>query len=695
MEQTGDSQPKLNIPTGGSDENHADAVSQNGIVPNENSAEQPTRKRKWQRRTRFQINELESLFAECTHPSAQQYDELSKKLGMEVKQVKFWFQNRRTQKKADLDRHENKIFRKSNDNLIIENYLLKTTLTDPICNDCNEQLVRLENIRIKEEISRLCAIAEARGIPDFISSTLASTSSTIVAPRPNLTLRQSKTTGGLDRGQNSKYVEFALVAMSELINMANTNEPLWVKLADSREVLNIEEYGRRAVPSLVTKPDGLVHDATRTSDFVVMDSWTLIDLLMDANHWTEAFTGMVGKGTTLNVASHGVNGTKNGALQMMHAEFQSISPFIPVRRTQFLRFCQKQGENVWAIMDLSVTTDYEGPASMRLPSGCVIEDLANGCCKVTWVEHWLYDHNSMNQVVQSMVSSGISFGAKRWIATLQRYCESTALLTASANLPQDPSMITIAGKKSLLKLSRRMVNLFCEGISVGSYFSDWENVETTNVTADVRMAVRKNSTEPGDTLGVTLSASTSMWLPVSRRRLFEFVVNSRKDWDVLVNGATMRELVHFPKTNIHSNSVSVLHALQYGGNQDPEPSRILQEVWNDESSSVMVYAPVNTQSIDTVLRGGDSTSVPLLPCGFAIFPDGNDGAASYDDGAGASTSTGISIGSRGGCIVTVGFQMLVSPVPTTRVRRKSLETANELLSLIIQRIRNAFCIASV
>ncbi|CAN0924407.1 hypothetical protein LINGRAHAP2_LOCUS34171 [Linum grandiflorum] len=41
--------------------------------------------------------------------------------------------------------------------------------------------------------------------------------------------------------------------------------------------------------------------------------------------------------------------------------------------------------------------------------------------------------------MQSIVSSGISFGAKRWMTTLQKYCESTALLTASANFPQDPS----------------------------------------------------------------------------------------------------------------------------------------------------------------------------------------------------------------------------------------------------------------
>ncbi|CAN0898869.1 hypothetical protein LINGRAHAP2_LOCUS19944 [Linum grandiflorum] len=42
-------------------------------------------------------------------------------------------------------------------------------------------------------------------------------------------------------------------------------------------------------------------------------------------------------------------------------------------------------------------------------------------------------------MMQSIVNSGISFGVKRWITTLQKYCEFTALLTASANFPQDLS----------------------------------------------------------------------------------------------------------------------------------------------------------------------------------------------------------------------------------------------------------------
>jgi homeobox-leucine zipper protein len=47
---------------------------------------------------------MASFFKECPHPDDKQRKELSRELGLEPLQVKFWFQNKRTQMKV-IDHH--------------------------------------------------------------------------------------------------------------------------------------------------------------------------------------------------------------------------------------------------------------------------------------------------------------------------------------------------------------------------------------------------------------------------------------------------------------------------------------------------------------------------------------------------------------------------------------------------------------
>lgn len=73
----------------------------------------------------------------------------------------------------------------------------------------------------------------------------------------------------------------------------------------------------------------------------------------------------------------------------MHAEFQVGSPFVPVRQVRFLRFCKQHAEGVWAVVDVSIDANQESSnshsfaACRRFPSGCIMQDMPNGCSRVT------------------------------------------------------------------------------------------------------------------------------------------------------------------------------------------------------------------------------------------------------------------------------------------------------------------------
>lgn len=120
---------------------------------------------------------------------------------------------------------------------------------------------------------------------------------------------------------------------------------------------------------------------------------------------------------------------------------------------------------------------------------------------------------------------------------------------------------------------------------------------------------------------------------------------------------------------------------------------ILQETWNDASGSMVVYAPVDRASINVVMHGGDSAYVALLPSGFAILPDGS---SQPNDCGGPSVKGEASNGEGGGggCLLSVGFQILVNNLPTAKLTVESVETVNNLISCTIQKIKAALNVYS-
>ncbi|XP_057764832.1 homeobox-leucine zipper protein MERISTEM L1-like [Salvia miltiorrhiza] len=667
---------------------------------------QRPKKKRYHRHTQHQIQEMESFFNECPHPDDKQRKELGRRLGLEPLQVKFWFQNKRTQMKAQHERHENTQLRNENEKLRAENIRYKEALSNATCPNCggpaaigemsfDEQHLRIENARLREEIDRISGIAAK-----YVGKPMLSYPHLSPGASRSLDLGVGNfggQTGGIGGevfgaadllrsvsgptdADKPVIIELAVAAMEELIRMAQTGEPLWIPSTENAaEILSEEEYGRTFPRGIGPKPLGLKSEASRESAVVIMNHINLVEILMDVNQWSSVFASIVSRSVTLEVLSTGVAGNYNGALQVMTAEFQVPSPLVPTRENYFVRYCKQHTDGTWAVVDVSL--DNLRPTSIsrcrRRPSGCLIQELPNGYSKVTWVEHVEVDDRAVHSIYKPLVNSGLAFGAKRWVATLDRQCERLASVMANNISAGDVGVISSPeGRKSMLKLAERMVMSFCTGVGASTAHT-WTTLSGSGAD-DVRVMTRKSMDDPGRPPGIVLSAATSFWLPVPPKRVFDFLrdENSRSEWDILSNGGLVQEMAHIANGRDPGNSVSLLRV--NSANSSQSNMLILQESSTDATGSYVIYAPVDIHAMNVVLSGGDPDYVALLPSGFAILPDG----PNNEEG-------GIPEVGSGGSLLTVAFQILVDSVPTAKLSLGSVATVNSLIKCTVERIKGA------
>lgn len=171
------------------------------------------------------------------------------------------------------------------------------------------------------------------------------------------------------------------------------------------------------------------------------------------------------------------------------------------------------------------------------------------------------------------------FGARKWLVDLQRQCELFALIVSSMPSNTDHSgqiylrftssyiyvlyiylcyifpALPPSGKKSIVKLAQRMTRSFCTGVC--STVHKWEVVQNSENT---KVMMRKSVGNSGEPPGVILSATTTIWLPVSPHDLLEFLQNAktRAHWDVLSQDGPMQQMLRIPKGQDLGNSICLL-----------------------------------------------------------------------------------------------------------------------------------------
>ncbi|PNY17363.1 homeobox-leucine zipper protein GLABRA 2-like, partial [Trifolium pratense] len=287
------------------------------------------KRKKYHRHTAEQIRVMEALFKESPHPDEKQRQQLSKQLGLAPRQVKFWFQNRRTQIKVEklraaLGKHA-------------------SGTMSPSCSTSHDQ----ENIK-----SSL----------DFYTGIF-----------------------GLDE---SRIMDIVNQAMDELIKMATMDEPLWLRsLETGREILNYDEYMKEFLVenSDNGRPKRSI-EASRDTGVVFADLPRIVQCFLDAKQWKEMFPCLISKAATVDIICKGESSNKNGAVQLMFAELQMLTPMVPTREVYFVRYCKQLSGEKWAIVDVSIdkvedNIDASLVKCRKRPSGCIIEDKSNGHCK--------------------------------------------------------------------------------------------------------------------------------------------------------------------------------------------------------------------------------------------------------------------------------------------------------------------------
>ncbi|KAL1834317.1 hypothetical protein ACET3Z_003968 [Daucus carota] len=487
-----------------------------------------------------------------------------------------------------------------------------------------------------------------------------------------------QSTVGLVEADKAFIVERAIAAMDELIMMAQAGEPLWIPIIHSgTECLNKDEYSSSFPNRIELKPVKTKSEASRESVVIFMNPTKLVEILMDVEQWSTVFSGIVSRASIIDVLSTGMAGNYNGALQVITAEFHVLSPLVPTQDCNFIRYSKQHDNGTWAVADVSLNN--LGPAYIsqcqRRPSGCLIQELSTGFSKVTWVEHVEIDDRYVDNLYKSLVNSGLAFGAKHWITTLHRQCARLlSPMEKKIHTEYVKVMLTPEGRKSVLKLSKRMMLSYCNSFGVSAAHTC--NTLCGDGATKAKIMAKKNTDDPGMPYGTIVSVASSFWIQFSPEKVFDFLNDetSRNKWDMIASTGQVYEIMHISNGCDPSSCISLLNL----HNSRESNTHILKETRVDSTASYVIYTSVDTTPLNVVLSGGDPTYVALLPSGFVIHPDGprhNVGGI-------------IEVGS-GGSLLTVAFQIMVHSALPEDLTCERVAIVNTLTQSVVERIQNA------
>lgn len=105
----------------------------------------------------------------------------------------------------------------------------------------------------------------------------------------------------------------------------------------------------------------------------------------------------------------------------------------------------------------------------------------------------------------------------------------------------------------------------------------------------------------------------------------------------------------------------------------------MQESYTDATASYVIYAPIETSAVWTVLKGGNPKNVCILPSGFTILPDGRGHVENNSNGDGGGS----------GSLLTIAFHIIDSASTPDNIPPESKHTMLKIIKDTVMSIKSA------
>jgi len=109
----------------------------------------------------------------------------------------------------------------------------------------------------------------------------------------------------------------------------------------------------------------------------------------------------------------------------------------------------------------------------------------------------------------------------------------------------------------------------------------------------------------------------------------------------------------------------------------------IQDCCTNAFESMIVYAPVDAEGLQSAMTGSDSSNVAILPSGFCILPDG------IESRPAVITTRREEKTAEGGSLLTVAFQVLANASPSAKLTMEAAENVNTLVACTVQNIKRS------